>query len=63
MIEGITGVKVVCVHHDICTVTGEEVVLFSLAEAPHCREHRSDVPATGETSRPMKGHRRREVLA
>jgi len=24
--------------HDISTVTGEEVVLFTLAEAPDCRE-------------------------
>jgi uncharacterized protein YbcI len=63
MVEGITGVKVVCMHHDICTVTGEEVVLFSLTEAPNCREHRSNAPATGETSRAMNGHRRREVLA
>ena len=63
MVEGITGVKVVCMHHDICTVTGEEVVLFSLAEAPLCRELRSNAPATGESSRALNGHRRREVLA
>ena len=25
-------------HHDISTVTGEEVVLFTLAEAPQVRE-------------------------
>jgi uncharacterized protein YbcI len=29
------GVKVLSMHHDISTVTGEEVVLFSLTEAPH----------------------------
>jgi len=28
------GVKVVSMHHDISTVTGEEVVIFSLAAAP-----------------------------
>jgi uncharacterized protein YbcI len=27
-------VKVLSMHHDISTVTGEEVVLFSLTEAP-----------------------------
>jgi len=63
MVEGITGVKVVCMHHDICTMTGEEVVLFSLAEAPLCRELKSSAPATGESFRNVNGHRRREVLA
>ena len=63
MIEGITGVKVVCMHHDICTVTGEEVVLFSLAEAPLCRELRSNTPGNSESSRGLNGHRRREALA
>jgi uncharacterized protein YbcI len=38
MIQDITGVKVVSLHHDISTVTGEEVVLFSLAESPLFRE-------------------------
>jgi len=38
MVEGITGIKVVSLHHDISTVTGEEVVLFSLAESPLFRE-------------------------
>ena len=32
-----TGVDLVSVHHDISTVTGEEVMVFSLAEAPACR--------------------------
>ena len=32
-----TGVEMVSVHHDISTVTGEEVLVFSLAEAPACR--------------------------
>jgi uncharacterized protein YbcI len=63
MVEGIAGVKVHCMHHDICTATGEEVVVFSLAEAPLCRELRSGVPATGESSRNSNGQRRREVLA
>jgi len=38
MIEDITGVKVVSLHHDISTVTGEEIVVFTLAEAPNFRE-------------------------
>jgi len=38
MIRDITGVPVVSMHHDISTVTGEEVVLFTLAEAPLFRE-------------------------
>ena len=40
MIQDTTGVKVVSLHHDISTTTGEEVVLFSLAEAPLVREPR-----------------------
>jgi uncharacterized protein YbcI len=38
MVEGITGVKVLSLHHDISTVTGEEVVLFTLTEPPLFRE-------------------------
>ena len=34
----ITGTAVRSLHHDISTVTGEEVVLFTLAEAPHFRD-------------------------
>lgn len=37
MVEAATGVKLVSVHHDISTVTGEEVLVFSLAESPACR--------------------------
>jgi uncharacterized protein YbcI len=33
-----TGVNVVSLHHDISVVTGEEVVLFTLARAPDFRE-------------------------
>ena len=40
MVQEITGVKVVSLHHDISTLTGEEVVLFTLAEPPLCRETR-----------------------
>src|SRR5450432_2454948 len=38
MVQGITGVKVLSLHHDISTVTGEEIVLFTLAESPLFRE-------------------------
>jgi uncharacterized protein YbcI len=38
MIQQVTGTKVLSLHHDISTVTGEEVVLFTLAEAPGFRE-------------------------
>jgi uncharacterized protein YbcI len=38
MIQELTGVKVVSLHHDISTVTGEEVVLFTLTSAPTFRE-------------------------
>jgi len=38
MIQEITGVKVLTMHHDISTVTGEKVVLFTLAESPILRD-------------------------
>ena len=38
MIQEATGIEVLSVHHDISTVTGEEVVLFTLAQAPSFRE-------------------------
>ncbi len=40
MIHDVTGSRVVSLHHDISTVTGEEVVLFTLAESPLYRETR-----------------------
>jgi uncharacterized protein YbcI len=38
MVQDITGVQVLSLHHDISTVTGEEVILFTLAAAPAFRE-------------------------
>ena len=38
LIEKITGVKLVSMHHDISTRTGEEVVIFTLTDAPQFRE-------------------------
>ena len=40
LIQETTGVKVVSLHHDISVVTGEEIVLFTLSEAPLFRETR-----------------------
>jgi uncharacterized protein YbcI len=38
MVEEVTGVKVRSLHHDISTVTGEEVVVFTLVRPPTYRE-------------------------
>lgn len=34
MVQEITGIEVLSLHHDISTLTGEEIVLFILAEPP-----------------------------
>lgn len=38
MVEQVTRVKVVSLHHDISTVSGEEVLIFTLASEPLYRE-------------------------
>ena len=38
LVEKVTGVKVVTLHHDISPITGEEVILFTLARSPDYRE-------------------------
>ena len=38
MIEKATGAKIVSLHHDISTVTGEEIMIFTLADSPAFRE-------------------------
>ena len=38
MVEKVTGVKILTMHYDISTVTGEEVILFTLARSPDFRE-------------------------
>ncbi len=38
MVQEVTGAKVLSLHHDISTVTGEEVILFTLAKSPDSRE-------------------------
>ena len=41
MVEEVTGVKIVSLHHDISTLSGEEVVLFTLATSPVFRDKKS----------------------
>ena len=38
LVQEVTGVQVLSLHHDISTVTGEEIVVFTLAELPPFRE-------------------------
>jgi len=38
LIQEVTGIKTLSLHHDISTVTGEEIVLFTLVEPPLFRE-------------------------
>lgn len=38
MVESATGVKVLSLHHDISTATGEELVIFTLCQSPVVRE-------------------------
>ncbi len=40
MVQQATGMKVLSLHHDISTVTGEEVILFTLVEPVIVRETR-----------------------
>jgi uncharacterized protein YbcI len=37
MVEEITGVKLLSLHHDISTLTGEKIIVFTLVEAPKVR--------------------------
>ena len=38
LVQELTATTVVSLHHDISTITGEEVVIFTLIKAPECRE-------------------------
>jgi uncharacterized protein YbcI len=51
LVREITGVKVLSLHHDISTVTGEEVVLFTLAESPRYRQPRRTIGAADRSGR------------
>ncbi|NDC62970.1 MAG: DUF2294 domain-containing protein [Planctomycetia bacterium] len=37
LVRDVTGARPVSVHHDISTVTGEEVIVFTLSAVPDCR--------------------------
>jgi len=41
MVEQATGVEVSSLHHDISTVSGEEIVIFTLVRTPRLREARN----------------------
>jgi uncharacterized protein YbcI len=49
MVWDITGIKVLSLHHDISTTTGEELVIFTLAESPQFRE--GPIPKSGDQER------------
>ena len=38
LLKEITGVGIISLHHDISTVTGEEIMVFTFTEAPLFRE-------------------------
>lgn len=42
LIVDITGVKVLSLHHDISTATGEELVIFTLEAPPNVRQVKND---------------------
>ncbi len=44
MVEKITGVTVVTMHHDISTEIGEEVILFTLARPANCAAAEPSTP-------------------
>ena len=37
LIESITGTKAISLHHDISTIYGEEIIIFSLESTPQVR--------------------------
>jgi uncharacterized protein YbcI len=38
LVQDITGIKPLSLHHDISTLTGEEIVIFTLAKTPCFRD-------------------------
>ncbi len=70
----LTGSKVATLHHDISTLTGEEVILFTLAEAPRFQDathwnchNRSSIlrratDSENENPRTIRAPRRKEWL-
>ena len=51
MVQEVTGVPVLSLHHDLSTMTGEKVVLFTLAESPLVRQTKRSLESP-TTSRP-----------
>jgi len=47
MVHQATGVKVLSLHHDISTVIGEEIVIFTLVKAPSFRETKKKLDPVG----------------
>ena len=45
MVQDVAGVTALSLHHDISTLTGEEVILFTLSESPAVREARKKGPS------------------
>ena len=45
IVEAAAGVSLVSVHHDISTITGEELFAFSLRQPPACRPKKQAVRA------------------
>ena len=50
MVQEVTGVKVLTMHHDISTLTGEEVVAFTLVEAPDSPQCKKEVAFPRESA-------------
>ena len=42
LICDVLGIPVLSLHHDVSTVTGEQVVLFTLATPPSCRQVKTE---------------------
>lgn len=40
LVRAAAGIPPISVHHDISPVTGEEVIVLTLATAPNCRDRR-----------------------
>jgi uncharacterized protein YbcI len=54
MITEATGVPTVSLHHDVSTVTGEEVVLFTLANSPLFRETKKTANDRSRVLQPVR---------
>jgi uncharacterized protein YbcI len=54
MVVEATGIQPVSLHHDVSTVTGEEVVLFTLAELPLFRDLKKTTEDRNRTSQSMR---------